>query len=147
MALIANDCADRAEQLIALTERLTTLIASEARRIDARLPPLDGAEADEKNRLANAYRLELARIKQEPSLIDGAPPALLMALRKKTEALHATLAAHELALNAVKVITEGLVHAMAEEVARQRGAGGGYGARGAIEAPTGPIPTIIDRNA
>ncbi|MBC7768736.1 MAG: flagellar basal body protein, partial [Phycisphaerales bacterium] len=133
MALIADDCRDRAEQLIALTERLTALIAQEAQRIRARLPPLEGAEAEEKNRLANAYRLELARIKQEPALIEGAPPLLLAKLRKQTEKLHETLAAHEIELNAVKLITEGLVHAMAEEVARQRGAGGGDGARGAIE--------------
>jgi len=147
MALIADDCRDRAEQLILLTERLTALIAEETRRIDARLPPLEGAEADEKSRLANAYRLELARIKQEPALIEGAPPALLAALRADTAKLHETLAAHEMALNAVKLITEGLVHAMAEEVARQRGAGGSYGARGAIETPSGPIPTVLDRNA
>ncbi len=147
MALVADDCRDRAEQLILLTERLTALIQQETGRIEARLPPLEGAEADEKNRLANAYRLELARIKQEPSLIDAAPPALLTTLRRKTEILHEALAAHDVALGAVKLITEGLVHAMAEEVSRQRGAGGGYGARGVIETPPGPIPTIIDRNA
>ncbi len=147
MALIADDCRDRAEQLILLTERLTTLINAEAARIDARLPPLEGAEADEKNRLSNAYRLELARIKQEPSLIEAAPPELLSALRQRTVKLHESLAAHETALNAVKLISEGLVQAMAEEVVRQRGAGGGYGANGAIETPTGAIPTIIDRNA
>lgn len=147
MALIADDCRDRAEQLMLLTDRLTALIAEEARRIEARLPPLEGAEADEKNRLANAYRLELARIKQEPALIDGAPAPLLAELKQRTTILHETLAAHEVALNAVKLITEGLVHAMAEEVARQRGAGVAYGARGAIETPSAPIPTIIDRSA
>jgi hypothetical protein len=147
MALIADDCRDRAEQLIALTERLTALVSEEAARIDARMPPLEGALADEKNRLANAYRLELARIKQEPTLIDAAPPHLLTQLRQRTVLLHESLAAHETALNAVKLISEGLVHAMADEVARQRGAGGGYGANGVIETPSGPIPTIIDRNA
>lgn len=147
MALIADDARHRAEQLILMTERLTALAAEETRRIEARLPPLDGAEADEKNRLANAYRLELARIKQEPGLIEGAPPALLQGLRGKTVVLHETLAQHEIALNAVKVITEGIVHAMAEEVTRQRGGAGAYGARGEMEAPTGPIPTVLDRNA
>ncbi len=61
MALIADDAADRAEQLLLLTERLGHLIGEETRRIEAREPPLAGAEADEKSRLANAYRLELAR--------------------------------------------------------------------------------------
>ncbi|HYD88266.1 MAG TPA: flagellar basal-body protein FlbY [Vitreimonas sp.] len=147
MALVADDGRDRAEQLLLLTERLTALIAEETRRIEARLPPLEGAEAEEKNRLANAYRLELARIKQEPSLISSAPADMLNALRQRTVKLHEALARHETELGAIKLITEGLVHAMADEVARQRSAGGAYGARGAIEAPVGPIPTVLDRSA
>lgn len=147
MALIADDARDRAEQLLALTERLTVLITEETQLIEARKPPLEGAVADEKNRLVNAYRLELARVKQEPSLIDPAPPALLVQLRAKTVRLHEALAAHEIALGAVKLITEGLVQAMAEEVARQRGGPPQYGARGVVTQPTAPIPTILDRNA
>ena len=147
MALIADDSRDRAEQLLVATERLTALIAEETRLIEARLPPLTGEAADEKNRLANAYRLELARIKQEPALIESAPPALLADLRARTETLHQALAAHETALGAVKLISEGLVHAMAEEVARQRGGARSYGADGVIEAATGPAPTILDRSA
>jgi hypothetical protein len=147
MALLADDSRDRAEQLILATERLTALIAEEARLIEAREPPLAGAAAEEKNRLANAYRLELARIRQEPALIETAPPALLADLRSRTETLHQTLARHEIALNAVKLIAEGLVQAMAEEVARQRAGAGGYGAQGLIETPTGPAPTSLDRSA
>lgn len=147
MALKADDAAERAEQLLLLTERLTAIVLEETRRIDAREPPLDGADAEEKNRLSNAYRLELARIRQEPSLIEGAPPALLLRLRHETEALHAALAKHEIALTAVKVITEGLVQAMAEEVARQRGGAGGYNTQGVIDTPSQPTPTLIDRSA
>lgn len=147
MALIADDAKDRAEQLLLLTERLTALISDESKRIDARLPPLDGPDADEKHRLANAYRLELARIKQDRSLLDGAPPVLLAQLRQHTQTLHEALAAHDLALGAVKLVTEGLVQAMAEEVARQRGGGGAYGARGTLDAPAMPGATIVDRSA
>jgi hypothetical protein len=147
MALIADDAQDRAEQLLAVTERLTVLISEETRRIDAREPPLEGAEADEKNRLANAYRLELARIKQDRSLIEGAPPAVLAKLKQSTLVLHEALGAHDIALNAVKAITEGLVQALAEEVVRQRGGGANYGANGAPAGPSGPSPAILDRNA
>lgn len=147
MALIADDAADRAEQLLVITERLAAIVAEETRRIDAREPPLDGEAADEKQRLANAYRLELARIKADRSMIDAAPPALLAQLRTKTEALHAAFDRHELALNAVKMVTEGLVQAMAEEVTRQRLGGANYGAGGALEAPAGPSPAVIDRSA
>ena len=147
MALLANDGKDRAEQLLLLTDRLIEYIAEETRRIDAREPSLDGAAADEKNRMANAYRLELARIKQDRTLLDGAPPAILDRLRERTNALHEHLAQHEIALGAVKLITEGLVQAMAEEISRLRGGAAGYGAKGAMQGPSGPTPTIVDRSA
>ena len=147
MALIADDAKDRAEQLLLVSDRLTVLIAEETRRIEAREPLLDGAPAEEKNRLANVYRLELARIKQDPGLIADAPPTLLAHLKRQTEALQTAFAAHDLALHAVKLISEGLVHAMAEEVVRQRGAGLNYGAKGSLEPPSGPSPAILDRSA
>ena len=147
MALIADNAQDRAEQLLLLTERLTALISEETRRVAAREALLGGAEADEKNRLANAYRLELARIKQDKSLIEGAPPALLKQLKRQTQKLHETLAAHDIELNAVKLIAEGLVQAMAEEVSRQQVGARGYGAGGVIEAPSGPAPAVLDRSA
>jgi hypothetical protein len=146
MALVADHPADRAEQLALITERLTALIDEETQRIDARLPPSEGKGADEKNRLANTYRLELARIKQDPDLVKGAPPALLAALRRQTVALHETLARHEAALNAVKLVSEGLVKAMAEELVRQRSSTSGYAPNG-LTAPVGPRPAIMDRKA
>ncbi|MEQ1810128.1 MAG: flagellar basal body protein [Terricaulis sp.] len=144
MALIADDAAHRVEQLLLMTERLAALAADDTRRIQDRQPL---PENEEKNRLANAYRLELARIKQDAALIQDAPPALLAELRRSTVALHETLAAHEVALNAVKVISEGLVHAMAEEVVRQRGSGANYSAKGALDMHGAPSPTVLDRNA
>lgn len=147
MALLADGPADRAEQLLLVSERLCTLIAEETRRIEAREPPLAGAEAEEKQRLANAYRLELARIKDDRSLIADAPPALLARLRERTAVLQEALGRHELALAAVKTVTEGLVQAMAEEIVRQRSGGAAYGARGALETAPGPAPAVLDRQA
>ncbi|MEZ5970181.1 MAG: hypothetical protein R3C31_00045 [Hyphomonadaceae bacterium] len=146
MALIADDAAHRVEQLLLMTERLAALAAEDTRRIQAREPLVEAA-TDEKNRLANAYRLELARIKQDSALIQAAPAALLDRLRLSTIALHKTLDAHELALNAVKVISEGLVHAMAEEVVRQRGSGANYSPSGALDTRVAPSPTVLDRSA
>lgn len=147
MALLADNAADRAEQLLVITERLAALVIEETRRIDAREAPLAGAEADEKQRLANAYRLELARIKQEPELISSAPPAVLAQLRVQTTQLQAVLDRHEIALDAVRAVAEGLVQAMAEEVVRQRNGGAGYGARGRVEASASPNPAVLDRQA
>lgn len=147
MALLADNPADRAEQLILLSQRLAALIGEETRRIGAREASLGGAEAEEKGRLANAYRLELARIKHDHSLLAGTAPAQLEQLRSSTAALQHALIGHELALNAVKIIAEGLVQAMAEEVVRQRGAASGYGAGGALDPPSGPLPAMLDHTA
>ena len=147
MALIADHAADRAEQLALITERLTALIAEETLRIDDRLPPSDGKDADEKNRLANTYRLELARIKQDQDLIKDAPPTVLATLRQRTVTLHETLARHEAALNAVKLVSEGLVQAMAEEVVRQRSSTTSYAPNGGLSTPPSPRPAIMDRKA
>lgn len=147
MALLADDPRARAEQLLLITERLAALITEETRRIQARQPPLEGAEAEEKNRLANAYRLELARIKHDRTLIEGAPPELLRQLRQNTAGLHLALGAHELELNAVKIVSEGLVQAMAEEVSRQQAGDANYNASGAMAARSGPGPALLDRNA
>lgn len=147
MALKADDARDRAEQLVLVTTRLTALIQEETRRIGARLPPIAGAEADEKTRLANAYRLELTRIKHDTSLIDGAGDDLLAQLRQSTEALNAALASHEIELGAVKLISEGLVQAMAAEVSRVRQGETSYGASGGLSPPSGPTPTLLDKSA
>lgn len=147
MALIAEDGADRAEQLLLLSGRLRELIEQETVRIEAREPPLDGAAAEEKNRLANAYRLELARIKHDRTLLAGAPPALIAQLKAATVRLDAALSQHEVALGAVKLVAEGLVQAMAEEVARQRTGARGYGAHGGLDSPSAPGAAVLDRSA
>lgn len=147
MALIADNARDRAEQLLLLTERLAAIVSEDARRIEARQLPLSGPEGEERERLSNAYRLELARIKQDRSLLEGAPPALLELLKSNTKRLHQVLDRHEIALGAVKLVAEGLVQAMAEETARQRAGSRGYGATGGIDTPASATPTVLDRTA
>jgi hypothetical protein len=84
MALIADDAADRAEQLLLVTERLAELVNEETHLIEARQPPLDGDKGEEKARLANAYRLELARIKHDRSLIEGRAGPLRRGSRRRS---------------------------------------------------------------
>lgn len=122
MTITASDAADRVEQLIALTRRLTDLLAEEARAFEARRPHEVAARAEETGRLANIYRHETARIKADPSLIAGAPAADRRTLIAATEGFEAVLARHGRAVNAAKTITEGLVHAIAQEVSSARSA-------------------------
>ena len=127
MALDAPDAAGRLLQLIALTERLTTLIAEQVKAFDAGKPNDAALHAEETGRLANLYRHESLRIKADPKLLAGGPRELRERLITATRAFDAVLARHGRSVTAAKTITEGLVRAIAEEISRQRGAVASYG--------------------
>jgi hypothetical protein len=130
MPLVADHPADRAEQMILLTTQLTALITRETALIEQREPPLSGAAGEEKARLANLYRQEMARIAAQRDLISTAPAHILDRLRAATLEFRAALAAHERALTAVKEVTEGIVRTIAEHVAAAQAGPRGYGAGG-----------------
>ena len=134
---------ERMEPMIRLTERLTELIALQASAFEARRPQDAAVHLDETARLANTYRHEAARFRQARDQLLGAPLALRRRLMQATEAFDAVMARHERALYAAKTVTEGLVHAIAEEVANQRTANAGYGPSGArAVAPAGATSAI-----
>jgi len=146
MALHAASPAERAEQLVLLTERLTGLIAEQLRAFEARRPQDAAGNAEETARLANLYRHESLKLKANPSLIDGAPAELKERLVAATRAFDAVLARHGRAVEAAKTITEGLIRAIAEEVHKQRHAVAGYGQKG-MQAPRPAIPVALNRRA
>ena len=140
MALAASDPTDRVEQLILLTERLTELVAAQAQAFESRRPQDAAEQLEEASRLANLYRHESTRVRADPSLIASAPLAQRTRLVRATEAFDAVLARQGRALAAAKHITEGLVRAIADEVAAQRSEGASYGPRAA--APSGKATAI-----
>jgi hypothetical protein len=127
MALSADTAGERVNQMIALTERLTELIAAEAQAFESNRPQDAAALVDETSRLANIYRHESAKIRSNPDLIAPAPPEDRTRLVRATEAFDAVLARQGRALEAARAVTEGLVQAIANEVAAQRSRGIGYG--------------------
>lgn len=146
MSLSASDADDRVRQLTALTEQLTARITAETRAFEARRPQDAQAGLAETQRLANLYRHEASRIRREPGLIDGADPTLRSGLRQAVTAFEAALGRHARALEAARVITEGLVKAVAEEVAAARPQAAGYGP--AARTPAGSAgPIAFNRRA
>jgi hypothetical protein len=127
MSALAGDPTQRVEQLIVLTERLTHYLTAELKAFEARRPQDAAANSAETQRLANLYRYESARIRADPTLIAGAPVGLRRRLMEATKLFDAVLARHGRALYAAKTITEGLVRALAEEVAVQRRRISSYG--------------------
>ena len=127
--IAAPDAAGRVDQLIRLTERLTERLSAEVRAFEARRPQDASPGAAETARLANIYRHESARVRADPSLVSGAPEADRRRLMETTRAFEAVLARHGRAVKAAKAVTEGLVRAIAGEVAAQRAGGATYGPR------------------
>jgi hypothetical protein len=113
MTLTAANASERAEQMIALTERLTELIAQEALAFEQRRPQDAAIHLEETSRLANLYRHESARIRANPGLVSSAPMALRTRLIRATEAFDSVLARQGRALESAKTVTEGLVRAIA----------------------------------
>lgn len=127
MTLSAVDAEDRARQLIDLTERLTERLAEETRAFEAHRPQDAAAGSPETQRLANLYRHEASRVKREPVLIAGASPATRTRLMRATEAFDSVLARHGRAVAAARTVSEGIVQAIAKEVAAARASTSAYG--------------------
>jgi hypothetical protein len=136
-----SDITERVDQLILLTERLTGLVAEQAKAFEAHRPQDAAIHVEETGRLANLYRHESARIRSAPDLIAGGNLAQRTRLRRATEAFDAVLARQGRAVEAMKTVTEGLVRAIAEEVASQRQKGSSYGP-GATQNPTAAATAI-----
>ena len=147
MALNALDADDRVDQLIILTERLTDLIARQCTAFEARRPHEAAPYVDEIAKLANLYRHESARVRASVALVAGATLARRQTLIRATEAFDAVLARQGRAVTAAKTVTEGLVRAIAEEVAIQRPTASGYGpgSQGAAYRQNGTAITLNQR--
>lgn len=133
----ALNAAARIRQLIDLTERLTARLTAEAAAFEARRPQDAAATLAGTQDLANTYRRESAQLKANPAAIAAAPLADRKALIKATEIFEAMLSKHARAIEAARVVSEGLVKTIAAEVAAQRGSPSAYGASGRANAGDG----------
>jgi len=146
MAIAAHDGADRADQLIAITERLSTLLTQE---IEAhKNGQLDASTQDwtEKEKLAHAYRIEITSIRQTPSLLEGASDQQKEQLKAKVEPFRELTQAHANALAASRQVTEGIVKAITDEIADTRAAPKGYGRAGTMSQPKDAASTGLTAN-
>lgn len=130
MAIAAADATDRVEQMIILTDRLTDLIAQQASHFESRRTGEAAAMQEEVSRLANLYRHESMRVRADPGLVASAPADARERLVRATEAFDSVLARQGRAIDAARTVSEGLVKAIAEEVAAQRTQTSVYGAAG-----------------
>ncbi|RZJ32173.1 MAG: flagellar basal-body protein FlbY [Brevundimonas sp.] len=144
-AIVLNATA-RVRQMTDLTERLTARLIEESKAFEARRPQDAAATVAATQELANTYRRESAQLKANPKAIAPAPVAHRSALIKATQIFEAVLARHARAVEAARIISEGLVKTIAAEVAGQRGSPSAYGASG--KANTGDTRAVaLNRTA
>lgn len=136
----------RIADLITLTERLTTALALEAAAFEAHRSQDVAQSSAETARLANLYRQETARLRRDAETLSAAPEPLRLHLMRATEAFTAVLARHGRAVAAAKTVTEGLVEAIAREVASTRASPAGYGAT-ARAGPANLSAVTLNRRA
>jgi hypothetical protein len=138
---------ERADQLLAVATRLVALVRAEIEALKAHR--LDGGSTDfaEKERLAHIWRLEVTQVRANPSVLAGATAAQKAALRDVSHELETALEGHTQALEARKAVTEGLVRAIADEVAATRRAPSAYGRSGALQGARSDAASGIAVNA
>lgn len=117
-------------RLTLLTEKLTLRLERETAAFASHRPQDVSAGLVETLDLANQYRRESAQLKANRALLMAAPSSERMALIRATERFEAVLATHGRAVEAARVISEGLVRTIAHEVSAARALGTGYGASG-----------------
>ena len=129
------------EGMVGLTERLTQLLADQARAFEQHRPQAAAATLPQVAQLTADYRAGSAHVRANPQLVQAAAPDLRARLLRATEAFDAVLQRQGRALAASKTVTEGLVKAVAEEIAAQRSVGQAYGP-GATRRPLATAITL-----
>lgn len=126
MTTAVFSAADRVEQLILLTDRLTAQLLTETRAFEENRPHEVAGLIKETQRLAELYRRESKLVHADPALIADAPLARRRRLVELTKAFETALIRHQAALDAARRITDGLVRTIAGVVADRRRTAG-YG--------------------
>jgi hypothetical protein len=127
------------EAIVTLTEKLTGLLADQARAFEQHRPQDAARNLDEISRLTNVYRTASAHVRSQPQMVESASDDLRRRLLRATEAFDAVLERQGRALAATKTVTEGLVKAIAEEIATKRGVGQAYGPNASRRIPATAI--------
>lgn len=136
------EAAVHVRRLIGLTDALSDRLETETRAFAERRPQdiVDGLTRTQD--MANLYRRETAQLKATPALAASAPVADRQTLIRATQRFEAVLARHATAVQAARVVSEGVVQAIATEVAASRASGAGYGASGRAAASDGTAITL-----
>lgn len=131
-----------ARRLTSLTERLSDRLENETTAFAERRPGDVVASLPHTQELTNQYRRESAQLRAAPGMMSAAPAPERSALIEATKRFEQVLARHARAVEAARIISEGLVRTIAAEVAGARAMGSGYGASGHAHQGDGRAITL-----
>ncbi|RMF08076.1 MAG: hypothetical protein D6763_10840 [Alphaproteobacteria bacterium] len=113
--------------LISLTRRLAEIIATENRHLEARRPDEAKKLHDEKGRLSAAYAREMEIVRKNGGITAFGSAEQLRELKRQTANFQRLLDDHRRLVERSRAITEGILKAIGDEVARRNRPATGYG--------------------
>lgn len=126
----ATNSDERVTQILALTEQLSALLEMENEFLKQRqINKLTTKEA-EKSKLSKLYALEMRAIAARPELLAGITNEQRTSLKTAATSFRALTADHARRLAHAKAVTEGLVKAIGDEVAKSHQPSKGYSPAG-----------------
>jgi hypothetical protein len=131
--------------MLDITERLTGLLSDQARAFEQHRPQDAAEQVADVSRLASLYRAGAESLRAQPALLKDLDPELRRKLLRATEAFEAVLDRQGRALAASKTVTEGVVKAIADEIAARRNVGQAYGPGATRRAPVATAITLNRR--
>lgn len=133
-------------RLILYTEELTRIIREEIAILETRRPSEIAPLQAEKARLSSIYEEECATLKKQKNLLGEKDSPLRLRLREVTEIFNSELVKLGRILLRMKSVTEGMVQAVGDEVARKRQTVRNYSpaAEVPISQATKPVPIALN---
>ncbi|MFZ1989396.1 MAG: hypothetical protein WAW96_06435 [Alphaproteobacteria bacterium] len=139
---------ERVVQLIMLTESLAQIIDQEVDLLSKRRPSSLAEYQEEKTKLAKAYASEMTTFRKDRSLTKDVPEGLLQDLKSSTAKLRTKLDKQTTVLTGLKTVSEKMVQAIANEVAKTRAPDTSYGKNAVFaKAPSRGTAFALNRTA
>lgn len=128
-----NQIEERAERVLALTQRLTEALLGDLAALDRGRPGEMRSILPETQKLLSQYAREAAAVKKNAKVLSADTRSKLSAATSK---LHEALARHERRLTCLRNASEGMIRAIVEDVERRKRVTRPYGPRPGLRTPT-----------
>lgn len=132
--------------LISLSRRLAEVIAAENRHIEDRQPQEAQKLHQEKGRLAAAYAREMDMVRKNGGVTAFGTADQLRELKRQTGNFQRLLDEHRRLVERSRFVTEGILKAIGDEVARRNRPANGYGKNAVPERKGYTPPTSLTLN-